>query len=318
VTVVNRSQNSISDKAVLLLPEYVSCDLCGNDNYGVIWPETVRRTLADSDFTVFGEQGEYPRLVRCRRCRLVYANPRDSAELQDKYRELDINNYLLEEHSRRKTCRSNVSFLKKYLAGGRVLDIGCSAGLFLSCLPEEFEPHGVEPCIQGFLQAQKLLGENAVQCSTFETSDHPETFFDVVTMWDVIEHLPSPRLSLLKVARLLKKWGLVILVTPDFGSLTARLWSRRWPHLIRQHIYYFEETTLRILLGQCGFEMIYKGTYTRHFTLRYLAQRIRLFSPESGAIFGKPGDCKSALWNLCIPVNLRDFLLVVARKSARD
>lgn len=302
--------------SMLTSPEYVNCDLCGADDYEVIRQETLRRPLHDSDFSVFGEQSEHPQIVRCRVCRLVYANPRDSgAALRAKYEDIDLAGYLLEEASRRRTHFADVALMRRYISRGRVLDVGCSAGLFLSCLPEGFEPYGVEPGAQAVRHSRKLLGELAVQHGTLETSSFRERFFDAVTMWDVIEHFTSPRQSLSIVAQILRPGGVLFVVTPDFGSPMGRLMGRRWPHLIRQHLYYFDLRSIRNLLESCGFEPVYQSTYTRYFTLRYVAQRIKLLRPPKAAEAGTSKVRKSWIGGISIPINLGDSLLIVSRRT---
>ena len=69
--------------------EYVRCDLCGSGGAKEIYPASLSATLQDSNFSVFGELGQYHRIVRCLSCDLVFSNPRDTREgLNQKYAEL--------------------------------------------------------------------------------------------------------------------------------------------------------------------------------------------------------------------------------------
>ena len=75
--------------------EYVSCDLCGFDRAQEIYPASLCTNLQDSNFSVFGELGQYHRIVRCLSCDLVFSNPRDKRKgLNQKYAELSIEEYL--------------------------------------------------------------------------------------------------------------------------------------------------------------------------------------------------------------------------------
>lgn len=292
-----------------------ACDLCGSTQHDERLPGTIRRSLEHSDFSVLGEQREHHRIVRCRSCRLVFADPTDAVpELHAKYRTLDVESYLAEQTSRRRTCEADVAVLRTYVPQGRVLDVGCSAGLFLSCLPPQFEPHGIEPGEKGAEHARRLVGQSAVFQGTVESADFPAQCFDAVTMWDVIEHVASPRACLTRIAEWLQPRGYLFIVTPDFGSRFARVCGGRWPHLIRQHLYYFEHDTMARLLSDCGFEQVYVGTYSRYFTIGYLLQRARLVPSWLPRV---QVGWLDRLSHMRVPVNLGDAMFVVARRSER-
>ena len=294
--------------------EYVSCDLCGSDECTVYLEGRGMRPLAVSDFTVLGEQGEHPQLVRCRRCGLIYANPRDARHaLAGKYEQMSIDEYLLEEGSRRITAGRDAELVKRYVGGGRVLDVGCSAGLFLDSLGDTFECYGIEPGQASSAVAKKLIGRDRIHSDPLETADLPHGSFDAVTMWDVIEHLTSPKAALKKTASLLKENGFLFLTTPDISSLFAGALGRAWPHLIRSHIYYFNARTLGKMLVGCGFEIVHRAGYSRKFTIRYLLERIGLIAARGQRPAPPPG--RFSLLNLTIPVNFFDTFLVVARKA---
>lgn len=297
-------------------PKYVRCDMCNSDDYTVYLEERQMRPLADSEFTVFGEQGEHPRLVKCNTCGLIYANPRDSREgLLDKYKALPIKEYLLEERSRRITAARDARLLQRYVAKGRVLDVGCSAGIFLDSLGDSFERYGIEPGSAGATVAKKSIGETFIHNGTLETVNFPAGFFDAVTMWDVLEHLVNPRQALEKVSFLLKDNGYLLLTTPNIDSVFARVLGRCWPHLIRSHIYYFTPRTLEAMLNKCGFETVYRSTYSRKFTLRYLFERVGLIpSGRSESKDSTSSGRSLSPWNIIIPINFHDTFVVVARK----
>jgi len=292
--------------------ESVPCDLCGADDFDVYLPPRRMRPLADSDFTVLGEQGEHPQIVRCRHCGLIYANPRDTqASLVQKYQAMPIKEYLLEEQTRRMTARRDAARLARYVPDGRVLDVGCSAGLFLDAIGKAYDRYGVEPGAESARLAEELIGEGRIHNGPLESAELPERSFDAVTLWDVIEHMTSPRAALQRIAALLKDDGCLMLMTPDIGSGFARILGHRWPHLIRSHIYYFTRPTLRRMLESCGFRVVRWRTYWRQFTLRYLLERVGLLRPRLSDAAARP----RGLMGITVPVNFFDACLVVARKS---
>ena len=291
----------------------VSCDYCKKSEYEIIYPASLDRPVSESNFGVFGELGEYPQIVKCSSCGLVYANPRDTTpNLQEKYRTLSVEDYLLEENSRRVTCMRDVKFISGFVNGGKILDIGCSSGIFLSCLPENFDRYGVEPGVEGGMAAKRLMSDERIHIGTIDTAEYAESSFDIITMWDVIEHLDAPTTYLNRINKLLKPDGHIVVLTPDFGSISARLMGRKWPNLIRQHIYYFTRRTLAQSLSACGFSVVRTSTYSRYFTLAYLYRRTGLpFGVGVERIMRKVGIGGLGVW-----INVGDSLLTVAKKMS--
>ena len=82
-------------------------------------------------------------------------------------------------------------------------------------------------------------------------------FFDVVTLWNVFEHLLDPRESLREIHRILKGNGLLIMNTPNLDSFDAKLFGRYWIGFeLPRHLYIFSENTLTRLLADTGFRMV--------------------------------------------------------------
>jgi SAM-dependent methyltransferase len=150
---------------------------------------------------------------------------------------------------------------------------------------------------------------------TLETADLPEATFDVVTMWDVIEHLTDPRGTLEQAYRLLKPGGLMVVHTIDIESLFARLMGTHWPWLMEMHIYYFSRRTLRKMLEQCGFQVLSDRPQGRYLRLGYLMNRVSALVPP----VGRPAEwsvTKLGLRGWAVPVNLGDLFTAYARKDA--
>jgi len=150
---------------------------------------------------------------------------------------------------------------------GRLLDVGCATGSFLSLAKGSgWDCRGVEVSSFAAAQARERTGCE-VFCGQFAEVPFAEGTFDVITMWDLLEHLPDPVTALRKAAALLKPNGLLLVNTPNEDSLTRRVarflyhgtggWlqapvNRLYHHF---HLYYFSAGTLAPLFGRAGFDL---------------------------------------------------------------
>ena len=153
-----------------------------------------------------------------------------------------------------------------------MLDVGCARGLFLSNFVNKssFDFLGIEPRHWICERAAKRLG-NRVFCGTLKEARLPDAHFDVVTMINLIEHLPSPKDALVEVNRIMKQWALLMVETPDAGGFLTLIMGGRWfPFLEAEHNYFFTKATIKDLLSKTGFKVISIESSCKLFTLRYL------------------------------------------------
>ena len=85
---------------------------------------------------------------------------------------------------------------------------------------------------------------------------YPDATFDVVTVWDVLEHAADPTAFLTECRRIMKPGGLLIVNYPDIDSWIAKRMGRRWPMLISVHLYFFTPKTLTDILRRTGFDVV--------------------------------------------------------------
>ncbi len=137
---------------------------------------------------------------------------------------------------------------------GRVLDIGCGSGGYLAFLAGlGWSCYGVETGAKSRAYAQEVLGLT-VHPGPLEACGFPDGFFDVVTMWHVIEHLADPIGTFREIHRILKPDGAVLLRTPNIDSWEARWFRANWYGMDSpRHVCLFSPDTLHALLGRSGF-----------------------------------------------------------------
>jgi SAM-dependent methyltransferase len=205
-------------------------------------------------------------IERCRRCGLVYANPRAPEEaIYARYSaEYFWNEYLpaagapggkvdLDWLDRRHGPM--LALVAEHAgAGRRMLEVGTGAGLFLKAASRAgWNASGLELSAEGAAFARDRLGLDVRQERAEEMS-FPEASFDVAVMFDVIEHLFDPRAVLTATRRALKPGGVLVVSTPNFTALSRFLLGIDWAVLSPlEHTYYYTERTLAAMLQKCGF-----------------------------------------------------------------
>jgi len=207
-------------------------------------------------------------IVQCVACKLKYvAEELKPEQLNEYYGEpyytgaqsKGYADYIGSRDSRKRHFRSLIPTLKRHLNVGspHVLDVGCAAGFFLEVAHEEgWEAQGIELSSFAAEYARSRLGLKVFTGTLAEAAFPPESF-DLITLWDVIEHVPDPLAVLTEARRVLRRDGLVVLSTGDISGATASIYGRRWRLLAPPgHLFYFSRRTLFALLRQTGFEVL--------------------------------------------------------------
>ncbi len=206
-------------------------------------------------------------IVRCRRCALVYTNPRlPKKDLWTRYSPDYFWKEYLPTHGVRGDGPLDLEAYARHYAPmlhvlgmyapppGRVLEIGCAAGLFLKSAERAgWTVMGLEPMEAGAAFARERLDLDVRQAH-IEDVQLDTASFDAVVMLETIEHLLDPLVAARKAKRSLRRGGALILSTPNFAALSHRLLGRQWAVLSpAEHLYYFTERTLTALLRRAGF-----------------------------------------------------------------
>jgi 2-polyprenyl-3-methyl-5-hydroxy-6-metoxy-1,4-benzoquinol methylase len=195
------------------------------------------------------------RIAVCQKCGLLFLNPRIPLK---KVSSIYTDDYHLahREDSKLDIYEGRLKYIRKYTRNGNLLDIGCGYGYFLKIASKYFDVLGLElsqDAVEFVRQNHKLQIIN----KDILKAEFDEQSFDVVTLWDVIEHLYDPYSNLVKINKILKKEGIVALRTGDISSLNAKLAGKHWffYHLIN-HVYFFSKDTIIKMLDKAGFEVL--------------------------------------------------------------
>jgi 2-polyprenyl-3-methyl-5-hydroxy-6-metoxy-1,4-benzoquinol methylase len=165
------------------------------------------------------------------------------------------------------------------LTGKRLLDFGCGIGGLCRVAGEYgIQATGIEPDDNAREKVGKSGGLRAYASVGSLRDAQPEARFDIVTMWDVIEHLREPWKDLKDLSDLLHPDGWLLMSTPNAACLRARVERQRWENMVNPtHFYYFTRRSLEAVLSRAGFsqmgEMRFPIRYPRHTTVRRIVHR---------------------------------------------
>ncbi len=208
-------------------------------------------------------------MLRCTQCGLVYvgADPAriDFQQLYGKSyysggHDAVFADYTGEQAPRRAQARRKLWALRhlspRVARHGRWLDVGCAAGFFLAEAQAHYEVQGVELSAWSSNYARSELGLN-VFTGTLQEAALPGEHFDVITLWDVIEHVSDPVPLLTEAARVLRPGGHIVLTTGDWGSAYAQRKSADW-HLMTPpwHLSLFSRATLALAAQRAGLRVL--------------------------------------------------------------
>lgn len=220
--------------------------------------------------------------------------------------------YEREADALRRNFRTRVNELaRRHPEGGRLWEIGCAYGYFLKEAGAHFIAAGCDVAHEAVKFAAEKNGANA-QCLDYLTYT-PDAPFDVICLWDTIEHLPDPHLFLKKAFDDLRPGGTIALSTGDIGSFWARLRGRRWRQIHPPtHVHYFTCNSMRWLLRRLGYTQIRLRHPVFWRNLDTSLAKVVAQKPYAHKIYALLRQ--SGMFRINYPLNLFDLMTVYAVK----
>lgn len=260
--------------------EEVPCNLCGSTNYSILYEPTCKDFDPREVFSASGGVRGTQRIVKCRQCNLVYVNPRLKPEFViSAYSNAVDQLYVSQEEGRLKTFEKGLKLVESYAPRkGKILDVGCAAGFFVKVAKEHgWDACGVEP---GRWMGEWGRQKNNINIidGTLREAKFAEGCFDVVTMWDVLEHTPDPVAELAEVYRILKPGGILVINFPNVGSKLARLAGRNWWFFLSVHLYHFTPQTITTMLEKNNLSVLSLRRHFQTLELEHLIKMVGLYS----------------------------------------
>ncbi len=296
-----------------------SCWICGEPAV-VSWKarELVRRLQPEDLRITDSRYGLTLELRRCAHCGFIFAEGPELEELTALYSGLDDEAYVGTQDARVWQMRW---LLRRLLARApwakTLLDVGAGAGLLVvEARRLGLEATGIEPSHALVATAGRLHNVEIIQ-GTLPHAALGQRRFDLITLIDVIEHVSHPVQLLRTCGDYLSDRGLLAVVTPDVGSLAARLVGHRWWHFRLAHVGYFSRHTFALAAAAAGLEILEQTRPWWFFPVSYLTDRLAHYLPLT-RINGLARRTRAGRWlfDRVIPLNLGDSLLFVLRRSS--
>jgi SAM-dependent methyltransferase len=259
------------------------CPLCGSAKFNVFADSNIRAQEFTELAFASRKLPEYmhPRMVRCFSCELLYANPvLNPSVLGAAYKEAAFDSQR-ESKLASITYRALIETKINHLVRGSALDIGAGDGAFLEQLVNLgfHEVIGVEPS-DAPIAAASPSTRKLIRHGIFRGGEFQDETFDLVTCFQIMEHVPDPLLMTRDIFALLRSGGMFFAVVHNSRALSARLLGTKSPIFDVEHLQIFHRETVVQLMHRAGFTDIAVCSIWNRYPAEYW---IRLF-PFPGAV----------------------------------
>jgi SAM-dependent methyltransferase len=224
------------------------CPLCG---------QTDAREWLRAPDRLHGRQEQYT-LLRCRACSLVWlSNPPKPAEMHRHYTDAYDRLISAAGENSPERWRGRYAALLPHKQSGALLDLGCSSGAFLQSLRgNAWNLAGIEMSAESAKKAQARSGADIFVGNILDAQFPPESF-DVITCFDVFEHLYEPQRIMAKVAEWLKPEGIFYILVPNADSAEGRVFGTYWHGLeLPRHLFHYSPASLKFLAESVGLHTV--------------------------------------------------------------
>jgi len=235
---------------------FASCNICGSAEFQEIFDIRISPIWIES------------KLVKCKQCGFFYANPRLEEKREEEHYERDYyeNEELAYWDKERSGFFNRASrMIRKLIKVGKLLDIGCGMGYFMDlCRRNSWDVKGIEISDFAVNYAKEKLGLDVIKSELKDVKFGSE-FFDVVTMWNVLDQVYDPKATLFEVNRILKKGGYAFIRVSNLNLhlMQAKLFKKPFfsgfklsPYIYVFHLYNFNKKSIEKLLNLTDFSNV--------------------------------------------------------------
>ena len=223
---------------------------------------------------------------RCRGCSFIFQHPAPAPEDFHAYADSEYETgmyreYVLAKPMKLEHFRRRLKAIQAHVPKGRLLDVGCSSGFFLEVAAEAgYDVQGLEFSKNAIAGAAPHIQPLITKARVDEIACEREGSYDVITAFDIIEHLDQPLVFLTQARRLLRRDGRLVLSTPDAGHWLRYVMGARWPMLQpMQHISLFSGNALLLALTNTRFRPTVLCPAHKVLSWEYLIGQVSALNP---------------------------------------
>jgi SAM-dependent methyltransferase len=242
------------------------------------------------------------RLARCDSCGLLRSDPVADADLVTRLYRASSVDYSAEVPNLRRTYGRHLQRLMPLLRGREsLLEIGCGNGFFLEeALAQGFrDVRGIEPSEPACAMAAPSVAAGIVN-DVVRRGQFDEESFDVICLFQVLDHLASPVETLREIFRWLRPGGLVLALNHDAGALTNRVLGERSPIIDIEHTYLYDQRTGPDMFRRQGFEIVRVVQVWNTYSLTYLVRLVPI--PGKKAVVNALGATIGGRLKMTVPL----------------
>jgi len=241
------------------------------------------KICGSSDIEIIDIGTDSFKAAECKKCNFIFATEDDSKSQsysKDYYKAWGLVEDDIPAQTdlmKKATFTKKLLEIEKFTRPGRVLDIGCANGNFLEVAKGRgWETYGAEISDYSSAGAEEKIGNNICR-GDFLKAELKSNYFDLVTMFDVIEHFENPILALSKITEILKPDGLLCIVTPSLDSFSAKVMGSKWINYKKEHLAYFSKKSISNLLKKYGFEILELKSNTKYLNAGYIETQLQIY-----------------------------------------
>ncbi len=283
------------------------CWICGHTIVELVKPSNLPEKITSRTFSITDSHyGVTAAIYRCSKCGFMQCS--DLTNVLSYYEQLEDKSYETNRRERSLQQRKLLQYLYPIKKTGRLLDIGAGSGMLVEqAIKMGYHAEGVEPSI--WLQKRATELGLSIYQGVFP---HPNLIppYDLITLVDILEHVPDPVDILCDVRAALADDGIGLVITPNVDSLMARFFGFRWWHFRVAHIGYFNRNSLMLALDRAGLKPLKVARPGWYFSADYLAERLNFYLPKF-LNFSTP----FFLRKFTVPINLFDSLLIIFKRK---
>ena len=260
---------------------------------------------------------------RCPECSLIFQDPRVSFKQEDIYnaayiqkRSQDPGNLNIAQ-PRIKTAQHYYRWVEKFVKKGNLLEVGCATGISLKIAQDQgWKVFGVEVNEKAALIANGVLNADLVQVGLLNNDMFPDEYFSLVTLFDVIEHIPHPIEFLSILNKKISPGGSILFVTPNVSTLSFKILKNKWPHFVQEHLALYSPKSMNRLLKETGFRPKAQGWAIKYMSIEMLKTHAQ---QHPNAHFYKPInrllEKMSFLGRTVFPFNIGEMFILAQKIS---